>query len=164
MVTANLITRFWKKVNKLGPIHPTLKTRCWLWTAGTFTDGYGSIRLDGRCGTIQNAHRVSWEIHNGRILKHLCVLHKCDTPPCVNPEHLFLGTHRDNAQDREQKGRGNRPYGEQHGRAKLTEIQVKEIRYLYAQGTYTHRGLAHMFEVATATMRDVITNKHWKHI
>lgn len=87
--------RFFQKVD--------MSRDCWIWKAGTDKDGYGKIYVDGK--TIRS-HRVSWEIHNGPIPKNMCVLHKCDNPPCVNPEHLFLGTSTDNNRDREVKNRG----------------------------------------------------------
>lgn len=74
------------------------------------------------------AHRLSWELAVGREIPHgLQVLHKCDTPRCVNPEHLFLGTNADNMADKAQKGRAYRPSGETAPLAKLTEAQVLEI-------------------------------------
>lgn len=88
--------RFWAKV-KRGP-------DCWLWTGAT-TRGYGHIkRGPANAGTAQATH-LSWEIHNGPIPDGLMVLHHCDNPPCVNPEHLYLGTHKDNMRDRAVRGR-----------------------------------------------------------
>jgi len=89
--------RFWPKVYKtLG---------CWIWNAGKtsrdLSRGYGIFWLNGRKVL---SHRVSWEIHNGPIPKGMNVLHDCDNPPCVNPEHLWLGTHSDNIQDAADKG------------------------------------------------------------
>lgn len=75
---------------------------------------------------MDRAHRFSWEAHNGQIPEEMCVLHKCDTPSCVNPDHLFLGTNDDNVADRVAKGRSAK--GEQHGKAKLTDRQILEIR------------------------------------
>lgn len=116
-------SRFWAKVNKQGPIHPVLKSRCWLWTATKFSSGYGVFSF----GAGQRANRYSWILHYGDIPEELFVLHKCDNPACVNPKHLFLGTHQDNMDDMTQKKRqavgdrnGSRtkpeclPRGEQH--------------------------------------------------
>lgn len=99
--------RFWKRVNKDGPIHPVLQTRCWLWTASTVRAGYGQMRGRDQRTTL-STHQVSWRIHNGPIPEGMCVLHHCDNPPCVNPDHLWLGTRLDNNRDRIKKGRSNR--------------------------------------------------------
>lgn len=75
---------------------PEPNTGCWLWTGGTNEGGYGIFNMNLK--TVR-AHRASYEFHFGRFEKKLCVLHKCDTPACINPNHLFLGTHSDNARD-----------------------------------------------------------------
>jgi hypothetical protein len=129
--------RFWELVTKEGPLHP-LHGRCWVWirhpTKEWYINGYkrGNIR----------AHRLSWIIHFDEIKDNLLVLHKCDNPSCVNPEHLFLGTHKDNSKDMVSKGRGRgwfnsmgHPFksnpelnrGENHPNCKLTNNQVLEI-------------------------------------
>ena len=107
------VERFWEKVNKTD--------KCWLWTGGKASDGYGSFNYDGG----QRAHRFSWELHFGKIPSGLLVLHHCDTPGCVRPDHLFLGTQADNAKDMWRKGRGIIC---RHGGArKLTDEQKQEI-------------------------------------
>jgi hypothetical protein len=91
--------RFWAKVQK--------SDSCWVFT-GTLVKGYGII---GRCDHTRNyayAHRLSWELHHGPIPKNLCVLHHCDNPPCVRPDHLWLGTIADNNRDMSQKGRNGK--------------------------------------------------------
>ena len=102
---------------------PEPNSGCWLWIAG----------MQGAYGWFWNrspelAHRVAWTFHRGDIPEGSHVLHRCDTPLCVNPDHLFLGTQVDNNRDREAKGRGRPLRGEKHGMAKLTEAQVREIR------------------------------------
>lgn len=77
---------------------------CWLWFGTTYEAGYGQYSYENK---IQSAHRVSWQMHYGPIPEGLIVCHKCDVPQCVNPDHLFLGTHKTNAEDRESKGRSN---------------------------------------------------------
>lgn len=99
---------------------------CWLWTGALSTKGYGSIRRDGRTRT---ASVLSYQMHRGEIPFGLCVLHRCDIPSCVNPEHLFLGTQKENVEDRDRKGRGAPGLrGEMHPSAKLTAEDVAKIR------------------------------------
>ncbi len=105
-----LTDRFWEKVDKRGP------DECWEWTAGRATStlwtkgkpkfDYGIFHRgsEDEYQAVQ-AHRMSWELHNGSIPDSLFVCHTCDNPPCVNPGHLFLGTHLDNMRDRKAKGR-----------------------------------------------------------
>lgn len=90
--------RFWEKVVKTAS--------CWLWTGSAGGFGYGQLHSGTKYNRkLLRTHRLSWEIHNGKVPDGLCVLHKCDNPKCVNPDHLFLGTHKDNAQDCMKKGR-----------------------------------------------------------
>lgn len=86
--------RFWEKVNKSGG--------CWTWTGAQHRQGYGHIRIDD---SVEFAHRVSWNIHFGAIPDGAEIMHVCDNPCCVNPDHLMLGTHRDNMRDMARKGR-----------------------------------------------------------
>lgn len=101
----SVLSRFWLYVNQEGPVHPKLGTPCWVWTGATNNFGYGQIH-----NGIKNvyAHRLSWEIHNGTLAAGLCVLHRCDNPPCVNPAHHFIGTKKQNSEDMVAKGRAAR--------------------------------------------------------
>ena len=102
---------------------PDPNSECWLWTAAVDRQGYGMLRSgNGMC----RAHRVSYELHIGQIPKGLLVCHTCDVPGCVNPDHLWLGTNATNMVDMTAKGR--RALGVSHGKAKLTEDQVRAIR------------------------------------
>lgn len=161
--------RFWRNVNKT--------SGCWLWTGTLSPKGYGNIGLGGRGGKHSGAHRVSWELHYGPIPEGLFVLHRCDVPACVNPEHLWLGTNRDNIDDMMAKGRsasgdnsGARkhpdrvPRGSKHCQAKLTEVKVSEMRTLYSYGTVTLDCLAKQFGISLATCFEVIHHKTWKHV
>lgn len=128
--------RFWAKVSKSGPVMPGMTSRCWAWTGATQKSGYGRIRTAS--GKLDGAHRVSWSMHNGLIPEGKLVLHKCDNPACVRPNHLYLGTYRDNAQDMAAKGRSwfqlhpeaiaAPKFGLDNPAAKLTQKQVNEIR------------------------------------
>ena len=120
----SLEQRFWAKVDKRQP------GDCWMWTASTFKTGYGKI--NGGARTLY-AHRVSYELAFGPITDGLYVCHHCDVRLCVNPNHLFLGTSKDNAVDMVQKGRCNSRGlpGEAHGMTSLTNSQIKLMRAKY---------------------------------
>jgi hypothetical protein len=147
------LERFWSKVNKRD------ENQCWNWESRRRRDGYGDIRWNG---SHQLAHRVSWEIHCGPIPDDMCILHKCDNRSCVNPHHLFLGTRGDNNRDRENKGRGNQPKGEQSGRVKLTWKQVHEIRYLYTNTETSYPKLARQYNVSHVLIGHIVRGKIWK--
>jgi hypothetical protein len=133
-----------------------LKTdSCWLWKSTLNNKGYGMLFISKRPKyVIKTAHRVSWELHYGPIPDDLCVLHKCDTPACVNPEHLFLGTHKDNMVDAARK--------ERIGGIKLTAAQVEEIRALGEQGLL-HREIAAMYGVSRNNISQIIGMRSWDH-
>ena len=108
---AKIEENFWKKVNKNGPVpehNPELGS-CWLWTACLNDRGYGEFQYFGK---RTRAHKVAWLLTNAAIPPGLCVCHACDTPACVNPTHLWLGTVKENAQDAKAKGR--LPSGDNH--------------------------------------------------
>ncbi len=143
--------RFWKYVNKID------KDSCWNWTGAKIKKDYGHIRIKDK---MILTHRFSWELHFGKIPEGLCVLHKCDNPPCVNPNHLFLGTIADNNKDRDDKKRCVNLRGEMHGCAKLTLNQVKQIQDL--KGKFLQREIAKMFNVSRANIGRIHRNKIWK--
>ena len=106
-------------------------TSCWLWQGSLNKSGYGFFR-DGK---MVYAHRWIYEhAYKKKLKDNILVCHKCDEPRCVRPSHLFEGTHQDNADDREFKGRGNQAQGSVHSQAKLTDEQVLEIRTLRNYG------------------------------
>ena len=132
---------------------------CWAWTGRVLPGprGYGSLKVDGR-ETL--AHRLMWELTNGPIPDGLCVCHRCDNPPCCNPDHLFLGTKKDNTLDALEKGRLFNPKGEQNPNAKLTADRVREIRS--ASGTI--RELATRYGVSPALIGFIRQRRAWRHI
>ena len=117
---------------------------CWIWVGASWTNGYGEIEAHGK--HHQFAHRISYELHVGPIPDGLCVLHTCDYPGCVNPKHLWLGTHADNMADMARKGRCPTKKGEANPFAKLTDIQVVEIRRLL--GTMRDYEIAKIYNVS----------------
>ena len=124
--------RFWEKVDKNGPIHPVLKTRCWLWTAYKDDDGYGTFRIRKTTEiftkeTTLQSHRVAWALSHGK-LPSLFILHHCDNPSCIRPDHLFKGNAKDNMQDCLQKNRHWVQSGENHCRSVLDVDKVRYIR------------------------------------
>lgn len=161
MSTKPLAERFWKHVKQGG--------RCWTWTGATAKFGYGVIWGGRSNDTNMLAHRVSWEVNVGPIPNGMCVLHKCDNPPCVRPEHLFLGTKTDNNRDRDAKGRcvppprsarRTIPRGERHGNAVLTADKVRAIRS--AVGRY--REIGKQFGVSNTTVRMIKIGRAWAHV
>ena len=151
MVVKSLSHKFLEKT-KLCP------SGCIEWTASK-TRAYGSCRLAGK---TELAHRFSWKLFKGKIPKNLHVLHKCDNPPCVNPNHLFLGTNTDNMLDRNNKGRQSK--GSDQGQAKLTEDQVRDIRKKYIRGKYGAIKLSREYKVSDVTINGIVTRKSWTHI
>ena len=147
---------------------------CWLFTGFIDKHGYGLCRPGfGRLNV--RAHRYAWIMKNGPIPHGMFVLHKCDVRACVNPDHLFLGSNRDNVDDMLKKGRQrkgeNHPAkidpsrwarGERHGQAKMTAEKVAELRRLLANGL-TNTGAAKMFGIHEKTVRDIRAGKIWKH-
>lgn len=150
--------RFWEKVDRRGP------TDCWLWTATTSPPGYGGINLGGWDGKMAYAHRVSWELHFGPIPDGLCVCHRCDVPRCVNPSHLFLGTHSDNSRDAVRKGRWSQKgqSGEDASRAKLTWETVREIRHRFSREGIRQSQLAREYGVTDGAISAILHNETWR--
>jgi hypothetical protein len=157
-----ILTRFWSKVNKDGPIpeHCPELGPCWIWTGYLAKKGYGSISSGRSQGEHPfkpiNVHRVSWLIHYAEIPEGLSVLHHCDNPPCVRPDHLFLGTPHENTQDMMRKGRHIRAM------AKLTDEMALEI--LSIGRTIPASILAQRYNVIPRTIRNLLNEKTYGHI
>jgi hypothetical protein len=178
--TVQFLARFWAKVDKGGG-----PDACWLWTGAKHSVQYpyGEIGIKG--GGPRGAHRISWEIANGLIPPGGVICHHCDNPACVNPAHLFLGTHADNAWDKVRKGRA--PRGDNHPNRlhperlkwkdthayrlnpellarKLTAADALAIRARWAAGGVEQKALAAEYGVSTATVNHIIHRRAWKHL
>ena len=146
------IDTFFSKVEK--------SPSCWTWSGLKNCQGYGRITAHHKeWGT----HRFSWVIHYGHIPQDTLVCHTCDNPSCVNPAHLFLGTYRDNAIDRNRKGRARDDRGEKHPCAKLSEAQVREIKQKLKDGWYG-KDLAEDYGVHATMISQIKLGKKWKHL
>ena len=142
------------------------KSGCWEWT-GTTRDGYGRMTVGSRTdGTRRSvsAHRVAYELKNGEIPAGMEVCHKCDNPACINPEHLFAGTKRDNAADRDAKGRHFALNGEEHPASKLTKRIVRDARWERADRGTSLSELARKYGVSKTTMRNAVIGETWQHV
>jgi hypothetical protein len=174
--TEEQTTNFWAKVEKLGT-----EAGCWIWTGSTNPDRYGCFGVNGR--TV-GTHRISWFLHHGPIptmggTTSLKVLHHCDTPECVNPAHLWLGTQLENIADCLKKGRHNHAFGgrvwtrecpeivargERSHKAKLTSDKVAEIRALYKTGAITQVELSSRFGINQSSISALLLRRTWAHI
>lgn len=148
--------RFFGKVLKLPGWN-----NCWLWMASTYWDGYGKFYLHGK---EYRAHRISWDIAFVEPLRtdQICC-HKCDTPKCVNPKHLFIGTQKDNIQDCVNKNRKFVPRGSRHTLAKLTEEDVVQIKKLLDQDLL-HKEIAELFGVSRSLISHINNGDKWAHV
>lgn len=190
MVRKSIEERFWEKVDL------KKKDDCWPWTASVNNHGYGRMRVNGK---LVYAQRLSYIIHFGEIEKGsgyhgICVLHKCDNPLCVNPNHLFLGTHKNNMEDKTNKKRcnsaiginhgsvtkpGRQPSGDCHwsrkfpdkvkhgadnGNSTLNNKSVIKMRKMYKSGSFTQKSLAIIFNTDQTNVSMIVNRKTWKHI
>lgn len=149
-------SRFWKYVNKT--------EGCWIWNGPCTYARYGTLRIHG---THVAAHRFSWELHNGPIQNGLYVCHHCDNPPCVNPDHLFLGTNKDNVDDMWNKGRGVMcppSIGVNNVNAKLTDADIPIIRDLLSDHSITQNSIAELFHVTRKAIWQIRNGKTWTHV
>lgn len=151
-----------------------LKTRCWEWLGSVSSDGYGKCK---RGGKTYRAHRLSYEIFRGEIPKGHFICHHCDNPLCVNPEHLWAGTHKDNEDDKDKKGRRSPspstshphllPKGEKHHGAKLTAEQVEEA-YKYKLKNLMVKAddiiTAFNLQCTASTLLQALSGKTWRHL
>jgi hypothetical protein len=153
--------RFWSLVQR--------DAECWIWLGFKNRTGYGRLRVGSRTDgsrTLVMAHRFAWELTYGAIPDNLRVLHRCDNPPCVRPDHLFIGTQVENVADCREKGRltGNRRRGETNHKAILTADLVREIRRLASDTGRSSRALARQFGVCRSTITKILSGQYWRHV
>lgn len=144
------VKRFWEKVDKSGD--------CWIWIAGTDKDGYGVFNNNG----YAKAHRFAYEITFGEIPKNKIICHHCDNPSCVNPNHIYLGTYKSNARDRQSRNRGRDQYGVKNSMAILNWSKVRKIRAMWQSGNYTQKAIAEYFNVSRGCITGIIHNVNWR--
>jgi hypothetical protein len=150
-ISAYDVARFWSR------IEVRKQSQCWPWRYGTNESGYGEFRCEG--GEDRGAaHRIAYTITKGDIPAGLIVRHSCDNPLCCNPDHLEIGTHQDNVADRVSRNRS--AIGEDNGRAKLSEEDVRRIR----RSPLSNETLARTFKVDPSTIKAVRTGDTWKHV
>lgn len=134
---------------------------CWIWLMSADKHGYGYFHIDA---VSVKAHRASYEEYNGPVPKGMLVCHRCDTPACINPEHLFVGTYKDNAEDMVKKGRQSRKKGERIGTSKLLESEVREISLLLQHSQLAQGAIAEKFKVNQRTISEINIGKRWTHV
>jgi hypothetical protein len=153
---------FWRQVRKMDS--------CWVWTGSTDPDGYGRF---GSAHTWSRsymetkevrAHRISWVLAYGPIAEGLWVLHDCDSPPCVNPEHLHLGDNYLNSRTRDIGGRHRGIRGEQCPWSPLTEKAVREIRALWETGVFSQAAIGAMYGVNQSCVSEIVRGKTWRNL
>ena len=155
MVDESLKVRFSQKwlLNK--------ENGCWEWSGSRFPSGYGQIKLTKQ-RKQEYAHRVSYEIHKGVIPKGMNVLHRCDNPCCVNPDHLWIGTDKENQQDMKAKGRSLQ--GERNSMSVLTVKDVLAIKELLARSIYPQWKIGELFGVGQMEVSRIKRGLRWAHV
>lgn len=138
---------------------------CWFWLGRINSGGYGVFDMPGHDGLPRLAHRISYEIFCGLVPLGFCILHSCDTPPCVNPKHLWIGTQGENIHDMDRKGRRvcGAAYGSSAFFAKLHETQIPSIRNRLKAGQ-SASSIAKSLGLHHSTILDIRSGKTWKHI
>lgn len=156
----NLIDRLWRF------IEPEPNSGCWLWAGGFDNRGrpfkpYGRIWVEGK---TLNAHRVSWELINGQIPDGMIICHKCDTPLCVNPSHLFLGTAKENTQDMISKGRDYSTRASRRGESSnFNKLSSEQVLAIY-KDTRTQSAIAKDYGITQSAVSRIKLKKVWAHI
>jgi Autographiviridae endonuclease len=141
---------------------PVTECGCWIWLSALRTDGYGQLTFNHK---HMSAHRASYEAFCNCIPDGFHVLHTCDTPQCINPDHLYIGKDKENARDRKMRGRHRwrAHLGESHGRSLLSSNQVRGIRYDLESGE-SGKNVSIKYGVSTATISAIKTRRLWRHL
>lgn len=146
--------RFWRRTNIKSDVD------CWEWTNSKDEKGYGLFSIGRK---TFRAHRIAYELKNGKIPKGMLVCHTCDNPSCVNPNHLFIGTNLDNCKDKILKERAMYVCGELQGHSKITDLQVEEIRKMRVDGIKL-KDIAEKFGITETTVSDITNYKSRKRV
>lgn len=150
MYAEEVVRRMEKRTKHKGP------DDCWLWVSTLDSSGYGMLKVNGR---YQKAHRLAYEIRHQKKLGNLFCLHHCDTPACVNPKHLYAGTHEDNMRDKMER---NPPRGSNNGNAKLTDADIVQIRKRLAKGE-TGAAIARDYGMTRQAINQIRRGEKWRH-
>ena len=149
--------RFWSKVDKTSSSVYYKGTRCWEWTGAKNSSKYGCVRIKKKKYYV---HRVSYKMKYGPIPKNMCICHHCNIRLCVNPEHLFIGTHTDNMKDASKKERLGKIKGSEIVQAKLTEAQIPAIR----KDPRSEKYIARDYGVSKSNIGFIKRRHTWKHV
>lgn len=147
--------------------HVIRQEGCWSWKGPIAKFGYAVMSCRKEIGPCRG-HKASWIIHKGPIPEGMHVCHKCDNPICTNPDHLWIGTYKQNNDDKIAKGRANfvNPpvkKGSDNGSSKLNEDQVKEIKVLISQG-HSCYGISKKYDVSNTTIKRIRNGENWSHV
>jgi len=135
---------------------------CWIWSGSKNQDGYGNVGIKGKS---ERAHRAAYRKWKGPIPKGMVVMHTCDNPSCINPDHLQLGTQQENIEDMRVKGRRKGSnVGEDNAAAKVTADDVREIRSRYASESVSQQALADEYGITQTVVSQIILRRTWTHV
>jgi len=146
--------QFWMRAQKTEDAN-----ECWIWCSTKDRNGYGIFSFGGE---VYRAHRIAYELSNGAFPARMLVCHYCDNPACVNPNHLFIGTQKENMSDCASKGRKPSFCGEKNSRHKVTALQVEQIRREYSRGGVTQKELGCKYGISRGGLARIIRGATWR--